>query len=243
MNHFEGKTVPEHLKAARLKGAMAAAEVHGTEMSGPIGAMADAGKECAIYLLILSLLLHTFTTQSQTLFILVLFSAGLILWKTGRSALLGWSRLERLHRLTEEERWEIEHHRAQEKEELKELYRMKGFEGRLLDEVIETLMADDNRLLQIMLEEELGVTLEAHEHPLKQAAGAAIGSIASCGLLLILLWALPSYGILIGSSLSLIFFTALGAKLEKNRILFATIWTLATAALTAGILFFLRQEV
>lgn len=241
MSHFEGRTVPEHLKAARQKGAIAAAEVHGTEMSGAIGAMADAAKECAVYLLILWILLHNFLTQSQIFFILLLFSIGLILWKTGRSALLGWSRLERLHRLTEEERWEIEHHRAQEKEELKELYSMKGFEGRLLDEVVETLMADDNRLLQIMLEEELGVILEAREHPLKQATGAATGSIIVCGILLLLLWLLPSYGILAGSFLSLIFFTALGAKLERNRALTATIWTLATAALAAGILFFLRQ--
>jgi hypothetical protein len=241
MSHFEGRTVPEHLKAARQKGAMAAAEVHGTEMSGHSGAMADAGKECAVYLLILWILLHNSLTQSQTFFILLLFSVGLVLWKSGRSALLGWSRLERLHRLTEEERWEIEHHRAQEKEELKELYSMKGFEGRLLDEVVETLMADDNRLLQIMLEEELGVTLEAHEHPLKQAAGAAIGSVAVCGTLLFLLWVLPSYGILIGSFLSLIFFTALGAKLERNQALTAAIWTLATAALVAGILFFINR--
>ena len=240
MSHFEGRPVPEHLKSARQKGAMAAAEVHGTEMSGHFGAMADAGKECAVYLLILWILLQNFLPHSQTFFILLLFSVGLILWKSGRSALLGWSRLERLHRLTEEERWEIEHHRAQEKEELKELYRMKGFEGRLLDEIVETLMADDNRLLQIMLEEELGVALEVHEHPLKQAAGAATGSIATCGILLLFLWALPSYGILIGSFLSLIFFTALGAKLEKNQVLSTTIWTLAIAGLAAGILFLIR---
>ena len=31
-DHFEGKSVQEHLKAARAKGALAAAEIHGTEM-------------------------------------------------------------------------------------------------------------------------------------------------------------------------------------------------------------------
>ncbi len=35
-------------------------------------------------------------------------------------------------------------------------------------------MADDNRLLRVMLEEELGLTLEAYEHPLKQAFGALL---------------------------------------------------------------------
>ena len=58
-----------------------------------------------------------------------------------------------------EERFEIAHHRGQEKEELTELYALKGFKGELLDQVINVLMADDNRLLSVMLEEELGLEL------------------------------------------------------------------------------------
>lgn len=242
MSHFEGRTVPEHLKEARQKGAMAAAEVHGTEISGHLGALADAGKECALYLLTLWLILEGFhLMRPHGFFILLFFSCGLVLWKSGRSALLGWTRLERLHRITEEERWEIEHHRAQEKEELRELYSAKGFDGKLLDEVVETLMADDNRLLNVMLEEELGVTLEAYEHPLKQAAGASLGSIFSCGILLFLLRIIPSYGIPFGALLMIMFFAALAAKMEKNRILPAVIWNLSISLLTAGILFFLSR--
>ena len=57
------------------------------------------------------------------------------------------------------------------------------FSGKLLDEVIDVLMADDNRLLQVMLEEELGLSLETYEHPLKQAAGAFFGVIGAATLL------------------------------------------------------------
>ena len=93
--------------------------------------------------------------------------------------MLGWSRLERLHRVIEEERWEIEHHRPQEREELRALYAAKGLRENSSMRSIEVLMADDNRLFQVMLEEELGLTLEAYEHPLKQAFGAFFGAHCS----------------------------------------------------------------
>ena len=99
-------------------------------------------------------------------------------WKTARSALLGWARVERFHRVIEEERWEIEHHRAARKARAYRNVPGKGLTGKFLEEVIDVLMADDNRLLRVMLEEELGITLEAYEHPLKQAAGAFCGSVS-----------------------------------------------------------------
>lgn len=239
MSHFQGKTVPEHLKEARQKGALASSEVHGVEMSGFKGALADAAKESSLYLLFLWLIFYKLSFSNAQIFsILTFFSVGLLLWKTGRSALLGWARLERLHRITEEERWEIEHHRAQEKEELTELYRAKGFEGKQLEEVVEVLMADDNRLLNVMLEEELGLTLEVYDHPLKQAAGAAIGVIAAATLSLALFWLAPPFGLLLGATINLAAFTIFATRQERNRALPATIWNFAAAALAFGILFF-----
>ncbi len=241
-DHFKGKSIPEHLKEARKKGAIASTEVHGTEMAGHIGALADSAKETAFYLLILWVILVQLALPfSQICFVLILFSCALVIWKGGRSALLSWARLERLHRLIEEERWEIEHHRAQEKEELKELYYAKGFRGKLLDEVIEVLMADDNRLLSIMLEEELGLTLEKFEHPLKQAAGACLGVLSAGVVLLLFFQASPQYGLPIAAALIIGLFSTLAAKLEKNQALPAVIWHLATAAFVAGIIFFLAN--
>src|SRR6185295_12766345 len=79
----------------------------------------------------------------------------------------------------EQERWEIEHHRQQERDELKELYRAKGFEGKLLEDVLDVLMADDDRLLKVMLEEEMGLQLAQLDHPMKQGLGAAFGALVS----------------------------------------------------------------
>lgn len=243
-DHFRGKPVVEHLKEAKLKGLNASHEVHGTEMPGHYAAGADAAKETALFSLLFWILNFSFGWPTHFLFyFILLFSVALLIWKTGRSAALGYMRMQRLHRLIEEERWEIEHHRHQEREELSEIYRAKGFEGKLLEEVLDVLMSDDNRLLTVMLEEELGLTLETYEHPLKQSCGAFVGVFIAALLLLLSLWMFPSFGLpcmsalLIGSSA--IFF----AKIEKNRILPALLWNLALTALTAGALFFLRMSI
>ena len=120
IKHFAGKSVPYHLIEARAKGALVSSEHHGRELSGAFSAGSDSLKETAIVLLLTTLI---FTPSWQMLAALM---AGWFLWKVGRSALLGWARLERLHRLIEEERMEVEHHRDQERAELKEMYEAKG---------------------------------------------------------------------------------------------------------------------
>jgi vacuolar iron transporter family protein len=241
--HFQGKSAADHLRDARARGAAAAAEIHGTEVPGHLSAGSDSAKETTLLLLFLWVILTAFSLSNvQILTIFAVLSCGLLIWKTGRSALLGWARLERLHRLIEEERWEIEHHRSQEREELTELYRAKGFEGKLLEEVIDVLMADDNRLLRIMLEEELGLSLETYEHPLKQSLGAAIGVIGSSAVLLSAFWMFPRYGMPSAALILLMLSSAFAAKMEKNRALSSVIWNLAIAALACGIIYFATQQ-
>ncbi|NGX51239.1 MAG: hypothetical protein K1060chlam2_01104 [Chlamydiae bacterium] len=240
--HFEGEDAIAHLRAAREKGAKATEEVHGTETPGHIFAGADSAKEMAVLLLGMWLILSAFSVE-HPLWILGIFSLGYLFWKVGRSSLLGWARLERLHRLIEQERWEIEHHRAQEKEELSAMYRQKGLSGKLLDQVIEILMADDNRLLRVMLEEELGLTLESYEHPLKQALGAGVGTLAAAlaGISALLLG-----GFLGGAVVSALIFSAatlLSSKREGNELIKSLIWNLAIGALAVGTIFLLTRWV
>lgn len=233
-DHFEGKSVPEHLKQARLKGALVAKEVHGRELSGAFAAGIDSAKETSLLLALLALLIPPTWPLVTCLF------AGWLVWKVGRSACLGWARLERLHRMIEEERFEIEHHRDQEKQELTEMYAAKGFDGKMLDEIIETLMADDNRLLMVMLEEELGIAIESYEHPLRQAIGAAFGVVIAFGLAGLGFWAFP-----LGVSLSAIgvFLVASvwAAKRERNHRIKAVIWNLAVGLLAYGAAYFVHE--
>ena len=236
-SHFEGKNAAEHILAARLKGLEASQEIHGVEIPGHYSAATDAAKDTAFLLLVLMILLGELSILSWAALVF-----GWVLWKGGRSAILGWARLERLHRLIEEERWEIEHHREQEREELKAMYAAKGFEGKLLEEVSDVLMADDNRLLQVRLEEELGLKLESYEHPLKQALGAVLGALISAGSIVSARWALGETGAFLAGAFVIAFSAAISAKLEKNRALTAVIWNLAIGSLATSAAYFAAQS-
>ena len=238
--HFQGKTVPQHLKEARKKGMQAAAEIHGTEISGQTAAFADSLRDSAL-LMVLIVEASKNLPISQSILLFFLLLGGWTLWKTCRSALLGWARLERLHRLIEEERWEIQHHRNQEREELMEIYQAKGFEGELLTQVLDILMSDDNRLLEVMLTEELGLSLEAYEHPLKQASGAFLGSLTALVIGGIFYYLLPSYGVYI-ASLPLFLIAGLWtAQIEKIRLLPSFLWNFSVFALSLGFVYFLQE--
>jgi hypothetical protein len=229
-NHFEGKSPLEHLFEARRKGASAESERHGTEPLGFREAAFDAARESSLYLVTLFLL-------TPSLIPVALFALGLLIWKVGRSARLGWARLERLHRLIDQERWEITNNREQEREELTEMYRAKGLQGELLEECIDVLMADDNRLLHIMLEEELGLSLETHEHPLKQACGAALGVVTSAFLLGCGWWAFGFIGAVVGGALVMVTSATLSAHFEGNEAIPAAMWHLLIAATAIGAVF------
>lgn len=234
--HFEGKKPLDHVIEARKKGKVASSEIHGEELPGHISAASDAAKETALILLIFWAL---FGLQDH--WFMVVFISGWLVWKVGRSAILGWARLERLHQVIAEERYEIEHHRPQEREELRALYEAKGFSGKLLDEVVDVLMADDNRLLQIMLEEELGLNLESYEHPLKQAGGAFIGVIGAALIMSFGLFFLPNWGPPVCAAVVIALAAGGAAQGERRSVLPAMIWNLAVAALAAGVAYLLQQ--
>jgi hypothetical protein len=236
--HFHGKDAIGHVAEAKAQGLLSSTEIHGAEIPGHISSFADSARETAIALLMIWVVLVKFNFQNLTP-IIAIFSLGWMMWKGGRSAWFGWSRLERMHRVVEQERWEIQHHRGQEREELKELYRAKGLEGKLLDDVMDVLMADEDRLLRIMVVEELCLTLETNEHPLKQGIGAALGVLATFLLCYGLIYLSPIYGIWIGSVLAIGISSLISANFEGNKRIPAVIWNLGIAALAVGSIYFL----
>ena len=241
--HFTGKEPLEHVAEKLAEGKLTSVEVHGTELPGHISAGADAARETAVVLLLISsVILSLKLPMNQMMLILIIFSTGWAIWKFGRSAWLGWSRLERLHRVVKQEKWEIDHNRDQEKFELKELYAAKGFEGQLLDNVVDVLMADGDRLLRVMVEEELGLKLESHEHPLKQASGAGLGAIAAAAFILICHFIAPHFhGLVIGSILTIAAASILSAYYEQNRTIPAIVWNSGLAILAYAWVYFLYE--
>lgn len=238
-SHFKGKDALSHVIEAQAKGIISANEVHGIEPPGALSAGGDAAREIALLLPMLWLLLKMFVPLTPLVLLLTFFSIAWLLWKSGRGAWLGWFRLERLHRVLAQERWEIEHHRQQERDELRVLYAAKGFEGKLLEDVLDVLMADNDRLLKVMVEEELGLSLATYEHPLKQGLGAALGVISSSLICLVSLLLLPQMGILIGSIIVITATAVMSALLAQNKLIHATVWNLGLAVLAFGTLYFL----
>lgn len=238
--HFAEKDALEHVMEKRVEGMTSISESHGTEMPGHFSAGADAMRETAIAQLLVWLLLILLNVPfTPAFFAIIAFGCGWSAWKGGRSGWLGWARLERLHRLIEQEKYEIEHHRPQEREELMALYQAKGFEGKLLSDVVDVLMADQDRLLKVMLEEEMGLTLQAYEHPLQQTVGGLVGAFLSAAVCGVAFYFFPYYGVPVAAFLLLTAASIFSAKYEQNRLIAAVIWNLSIGALAWGISYFL----
>lgn len=241
-DHFKGKDAVTHVAEARAEGIVSANEIHGTEIPGHISAFADAIRDTLIAGSGIVLLFHSVGIAIPTTTIsLAVFFCGWGLWKMGRSAWLGWSRLERLHRILAQEKWEIEHNREQEREELGVLYAAKGFEGKLLEDVLDVLMADGDRLLRVMVEEELGLTLESQVHPLKQGLGAGLGVAVAAAALTFPFYYFGLSGFFSAAALLLLFSAWLSAKQGDNLPVPAIIWNIGLAILSLGSIYFLLQ--
>lgn len=235
------KETMKHTAHVHAQGLASSSEIHGTEVPGHLSSGADAARETALILLLLWVLLLNVISFDYLVTVLAVFAFGWVVWKTGRSAWLAWMRLERLHRILDQERWEIQHQRAEEREELVVLYRAKGLEGQLLEDVVDIFMADDNRLLRIMVEEELGLSVETYEHPLKQAAGALVGALAAAIVCIGSFVLFPSFGMIVSAFVIVSVGGALSAYYAGNRIIPATVWTIGIAGLSFGCVYFLGQ--
>lgn len=86
------------------------------------------------------------------------------------------------------EYWEVDNLPEKERDEIREIYRAKGFEGDTLEKIVDVITADKDRWVNVMMKEELEMTLD-DKSPIK-IAGVTYFSFILIGLipLLVYVW-------------------------------------------------------
>lgn len=145
----------------------------------------------------------------------------------------------------ERERAEIRDHFDEEREEIRALYAAKGFREPLLGQIVDTLAADDDRLLKVMMEEELGLSMYHINHPLivglwNFSAALVAGLVLALPVALFppgtAYWWIPLCGAVLLMILSIIAAWAT----RRSIIEFFTVG-MTIALVTGGVVYFLGQ--
>ena len=143
------------------------------------------------------------------------------------------------------ERTEIREHPQHERDEVQALYEAKGFREPLLSQIVDTLTADDDRLLKVMMEEELGLSMHANNHPLVVGVwNASSGLVAGLALALPLVWLPPEWAAVwvIAGGLALLAILSQLASWTTQRSGFEFFSVaLVIAVVTGGVVYFLSE--
>jgi VIT1/CCC1 family predicted Fe2+/Mn2+ transporter len=99
------------------------------------------------------------------------------------------SRREEVHKARREEETHIAEVPRGEREEIRQIFRKKGFNGGVLEKVVDVITRDDNLWIQTMLMEEHGLQIEGRR-PL-QAGLATFAAFVAAGLMPLLPFLIP----------------------------------------------------
>ncbi len=204
-----------------------------------------SARDALIFIWLTWIALHGFGDPPFTGWMLVALAIAL-------AALIGISTARSTHTQVqfyaselERERHEIRTDFEHEREEVRALYAAKGFQEPLLTQIVDTLCADDDRLLKVMMEEELGLSLFHVNHPLLVGLWN-FGGAAAAGLALALPaalshpdaahWWMPA-----GGSALMVVVGFLSARATHRSIVEFLAVALIMAVVTGGIAFALSK--
>jgi VIT1/CCC1 family predicted Fe2+/Mn2+ transporter len=167
---------------------------------GHIGAVDDwrrtlvSARDTLILIWLAWVTLHGFGDPPFTgyaLLALALSTALLMGISIGRST---YSQVQYYATELDRERLEIREDYEHEREEVRALYAAKGFREPLLSQIVDTLCADEDRLLKVMMEEELGLAMYHVNHPIVVGLWNFAASCAA-GLILAIpvAWSQPQF--------------------------------------------------
>lgn len=235
----------DHVAEARQRARdMLAGESH-------LGAVDDwrralvSARDALIFIWLAWAALHGFGDPSFAPYLLVSLGIGL-------SLLIGISTARSTHTQVqfyatefERERHEIREDFEQEREEVRALYAAKGFREPLLTQVVDVLCADEDRLLKVMMEEELGLSMYHVNHPLLVGLWNFAGAAAAAMMLALpTLWLSERailYWIPASGGLGLIIIAALSTWATKRNFMEFLAVSVIMAIVTGGTVFFLAR--
>lgn len=204
-----------------------------------------AARDALIYLWLTWLALHGFGDPPFTALMLVAMAIALALLIGISTARSTHTQVQYYTSELERERAEIRDNFEQERGEIRELYAAKGFRGDLLEQIIDTLCADDDRLLKVMMEEELGLSLHHVHHPIVVGLwNSAAAAVAGLLLALPLLYLSPDIAHVwmpCGGAVLLAIISVLAACATRRSFLEFFAASVVMAVVTGGVVYFLAQ--
>ncbi len=110
------------------------------------------------------------------------------------------------------EAYEVDNFPDVEKREIKDIYEAKGFTGEILDQIISHITSDRKRWIDIMMNEELGLSLDQSTSPLKSATATGLAYMFGAFMPVIpYVFAKPAAGLIASAIITLTVLFGVGA--------------------------------
>ena len=155
------------------------------------------------------------------------------------------SSIDNYQKHKEIEYWEVDNMPEKEVEEVREIYRAKGFEGKLLEQVVETITRDKDRWVDVMMKEELEMAEESKSPKLIGLATfisfLMVGFIPLLVYLLDFIWSIEGNLFLYACLLTSVGFISVGllkSYVTKTSVYRDVLNTLLLGALAAAVAYY-----
>ena len=169
----------DHVSAARARARTVFSGEGHTVAADDWRYSALSGRNAAILLCVVWAVLEGFALQGPLGPILVVSGIGISVFLGIAAGLVTLAEVNHLEAELERERREIEEDPEHEREEVMTLYAAKGFREPLLSQAVDVLCADEDRLLKVMMEEELGLFVRPTTHPVLVGIFNSLGALAA----------------------------------------------------------------
>lgn len=240
-----GGEMGDHLAEARLRARqMLGGEAHAGNIDD-WRLMVVAARDGTVLATLLWLVLHGFGVVTPIAPVVATVGIGYALFVGITSAWATLRQVRHYENELERERREIRETPEHEREEVHSLYAAKGFEGALLEQVVDTLCADDDRLLKVMMEEELGLQIHHMHHPiivgLIHGGGTLLGAVTLAAVANTVppgeptAWLLGVAGAIVGT------LAAINARFTRLAVVPAVTTWLVMAGAAGGVVYFLAD--